>query len=66
MKMTEYLKTPEAAALLKCSPRTLEKMRITGRGPAFYKIGRLVAYTPDTLQEWLDVNKRRSTREVLE
>ena len=39
-----YFHTREAAALLSLSPRTLEKLRVTGGGPAFHKFGRRVAY----------------------
>jgi hypothetical protein len=35
--------TKEASARLELSPRTLEKMRVSGTGPAFSKVGRLAA-----------------------
>jgi hypothetical protein len=35
----------EAAALLRLSPRTLEKYRVIGGGPPFRKLGRRVFYT---------------------
>lgn len=59
--MDVLLGTKEAAARLKLSPRTLEKMRVTGTGPAFFKVGRLVAYTETTLGEWIADRRRKST-----
>lgn len=59
--MKTYLKTEDAAARLGLSPRTLEKMRVLGTGPAFFKLGRLVAYTEEILDEWAQSRLRRST-----
>jgi len=56
-----YLSTREAAAHLNLSPRTLEKLRITGSGPAYRKFGRLVRYTEGDLHEWADRDVRTST-----
>ena len=39
-----YLSTPQAAAILGLSRRTLERYRVTGEGPVFAKIGRRVCY----------------------
>ena len=36
---TEYMGTREAAAFLGLSPRTLDRYRVTGQGPAFHKTG---------------------------
>ena len=48
------LKTPEAAAKLRLSPKTLELWRSSGEGPAFVRIGRRrVAYTRKDLEDWL-------------
>ena len=40
-----YLSTPQAAAILGLSPRTLERYRVIGEGPVFAKLGRLVRYS---------------------
>jgi predicted DNA-binding transcriptional regulator AlpA len=54
--------TAHAAAKLNLSPRTLEKMRLNGTGPRFFKLGRRrVAYSDETLREWLTSRLRRST-----
>jgi hypothetical protein len=42
----------EAAELLKLSPRTLEKLRVTGNGPQFRKFGRRVLYAFSDLKDW--------------
>lgn len=57
-----FLTTQKAAEMLSLSPRTLEKMRIEGRGPVFRKLGRKkVVYAMDDLLAWADAGARRST-----
>jgi hypothetical protein len=41
----------EAAALLRLSPRTLEKYRVIGGGPPFLKLGRRVFYALADLED---------------
>lgn len=43
--------------------KTLERWRIEGRGPAFRKLGRRVAYTRDDLLAWAEQQRRTSTSE---
>ncbi|MCC6983611.1 MAG: helix-turn-helix domain-containing protein [Bauldia sp.] len=57
------LAAPEAAKLTGLSPSTLAKLRLTGRGPAYCKLGRRVLYRPSDLTDWLDLHRRRSTSE---
>ena len=40
----EYLSTRQAAALLGLSPRTLDRYRETGRGPACHRFGQRIVY----------------------
>jgi excisionase family DNA binding protein len=48
------LLTPdEAAAYLLSKPRTLERWRGDGTGPAFIRLGRRVAYRREDLEAWL-------------
>lgn len=47
-----YLTNNEAAAYLRLSPRTLEKLRITGGGPRFHKFGRRVMYALIDVEAW--------------
>ena len=43
------------------SKSSLEKWRVSGRGPRYCKIGRIVVYPTDHLDQWLDGNLRKST-----
>lgn len=56
-----YLRTAEAARYLSLSPRTLEKHRTYGTGPAYRKIGGRVVYAIVDLNAWADVGTRTST-----
>jgi hypothetical protein len=56
-----YLRTAEAARYLSLSPRTLEKHRTYGTGPAYRKIGGRVIYAVADLNAWADVGTRTST-----
>lgn len=56
-----YLDNDEAAAFLKLSPRTLEKQRVRGGGPAFRKFGRRVVYALADLEAWADQRRYNST-----
>lgn len=49
-----YLTTCEAAAFLRLSPRTMEKLRVLGGGPRFRKFGRRVLYAVADLEAWAD------------
>ena len=55
------LRTNEAATYCGSSASTFEKLRLTGGGPVYSKIGRRVVYRIEDLDAWLDANKRRST-----
>ena len=56
-----YLTCKEAGAFLKLSPRTLENMRTSGRGPRFRKLGRRVVYAQADLIAWADARACEST-----
>lgn len=59
----KLLNVNEAAERLGVSTSYLNKLRLTGGGPAFVKLGARVSYDPGDLAAWLDANKRRSTSE---
>jgi hypothetical protein len=61
--LPRYLRTSEAARYLSLSPRTLEKHRTYGTGPAYRKIGGRVVYALADLTAWADVGIRKSTRD---
>lgn len=50
-----------AARALNLSESTLAKLRLSGKGPAYCKLGRRIVYRPDDLAAWLNQNRRRST-----
>ncbi len=55
------LSTKQAATYCCLSPRTLESWRISGQGPAFRKIGKLVRYSKSDIDIWLDENRHQNT-----
>ena len=56
------LRTPEAADYIGLSPSTLEKMRGSGDGPVFVRLGgRAVGYDIQDLDDWLDEQRNSST-----
>ena len=57
------LRTPEAAALLGLSKSTLEKLRLTGGGPRYAKLGKICTYAVEDLQAWAAERTRLSTSE---
>ncbi|AHB48168.1 transcriptional regulator [Hyphomicrobium nitrativorans NL23] len=66
MSKTTYLSPREAASHLGLSASTLAKHRITGTGPRFFKLGGLVKYRADDLNEWARERLFRSTTEYIE
>lgn len=59
----QLLSVKEAAGRLSVSPSYLNKLRLTGGGPAYVKLGARVGYDPADLSAWVDAQKRRSTSE---
>jgi predicted DNA-binding transcriptional regulator AlpA len=60
--MKRILRTPEAGEYLGLSASTLEKMRLTGTGPEFVRLGeRAVGYDVASLDAWLEGKRRLST-----
>lgn len=58
------LPASDAARLLGLSQSTLAKLRLSGNGPAYCKLGRRVLYLPDDLSAWLAKNRRQSTSDA--
>jgi len=48
-----------AAEMLRCCPRTMQRRRTKGKGPASTQIGRKVFYELNDLLEWIDRGKSR-------
>lgn len=53
----------DAAKKLLVSPRTLARWRGEGRGPAWRKLGKIVAYAEADLAEFVEQARRTSTGE---
>jgi predicted DNA-binding transcriptional regulator AlpA len=64
MQTRRILRTPQAAEYLSLAESTLEKLRLSGAGPRFVRLGaRAVGYDLRDLDEWIDAQKRTSTSE---
>jgi predicted DNA-binding transcriptional regulator AlpA len=61
--MDQLLDQKQAAHLLRLSVRTLERHRISGTGPRFVRLGRLVRYRDVDLAEWVRSRVHLSTSE---
>jgi excisionase family DNA binding protein len=55
------LRTREASAYTGLAKSTLEKLRVSGAGSPYIRVGRVVLYDPDDLDTWLASHRRRST-----
>ena len=49
---SDYLSTRRAAAVLGLSPRTLDRYRLSGEGPAHYRFGNRILYHRTDLADW--------------
>ena len=55
---SKYFSTREAAAWLGLSPRTLDRCRVSGDGPAFQRFGSRVRYLAADLEAWASARRR--------
>jgi hypothetical protein len=59
------LRTPDAARYVGLTASTLEKMRLTGAGPRFIRLGlRAVGYAIGDLDAFVDAGRRSSTSDL--
>ena len=63
MRPAEYFTTKQAERYYPISGSYLAKLRLTGDGPEYIKIGRRVFYSRSAFEAWLRQNRRRSTSE---
>jgi predicted DNA-binding transcriptional regulator AlpA len=54
----------EASKLLGLAPSTLAKLRLSGSGPAYCKLGRRVVYRREDLAAWLESRVARDTSDA--
>lgn len=59
------LNTKDAASYLGLASSTLEKGRVSGRGPRFIKLGRAVRYLTLDLDAYLQARVKNSTSETI-
>jgi predicted DNA-binding transcriptional regulator AlpA len=60
---TTLLSPQQVAERYGPSVSTLAKMRLTGVGPVFVKLGRRIAYRIEDVESWVLSNRFRSTSE---
>lgn len=63
-KGSPFLNTDQAAFYIGLSRRTIEKMRIEGKGPRFRKHGRYVRYHIAGLDTWSAGHGQNSTSDI--
>jgi len=59
-----FINEKAAADFLCQSVRTIQKWRVTGYGPRFFKFGRSVRYRRCVLLEWVEEQTRRHTSQT--
>ena len=59
----QYLRVQDAAHYLGVSVSFMEKRRLYGDGPAYYKLGKAVVYTREALDAFLTARVQQSTSE---
>lgn len=60
---SEVLTTLEAASYVRLGKPTLERLRVSGDGPLYCKLGGAVRYRKADLDLWLEARRVRSTSE---
>lgn len=61
MNNSNYMNRHKAAKYLGLSVRTLDRLRVSGGGPTFWKAGSRVLYDQRDLDAWVEGRKRTST-----
>lgn len=58
------LKPAEVSEWTRLEVKTLANLRLSGNGPTYHKVGRLVVYAEADVRAWLDANRRNSTSDI--
>lgn len=61
----ETLDTAGASRRTGVSESTLQKWRVTGLGPSYFKLGRLVRYDSADLIKWMGERRIQSTSQAI-
>ncbi len=64
MTSTEYFDTAQAAQEYPISASYLCKLRLTGSGPEYIKVGKRVFYSRPSFELWIGRHRRTSTSEA--
>ena len=64
LQTKQWMRTEDAARYMHHSPKTLEKWRIYGTGPEYVKLGRVVLYDCNAIEEFLNSHRRSSTADA--
>ena len=64
-ELNQMLTEQDAADVLCQSVRTLQKWRVTGFGPSYFKIGRSVRYRRQELTEWVESRRMAHTSQII-
>lgn len=59
--MRSMINTTEASRITNLSVSSLNKYRVSGDGPRFFKLGRRVVYDIDDVESWIAERRRSST-----
>lgn len=59
--MSELLTVSQASKVIGLSVSTLNKFRITGEGPSYYKVGRYCRYDRQEVETWMRSRRFTST-----
>lgn len=62
--MQKYLSPEEVEEVLGIKEKTLANWRTQGRGPQFYKFGKVIRYALDDLQKWIQIHRVRTADSV--
>ena len=65
MTINQYLTTSDAAELSGLSQSYLNKLRSTGQGSQFIKVGRRCLYRKDQFENWLDSHQQQPIKNEL-
>ena len=63
MPHTPFVDTPAASKHIKLSVSMLTKLRCSGDGPKYFRLGRRVVYSVDALDAWVRSREYGSTSE---
>jgi Helix-turn-helix domain len=59
----DFLTTEEASAVVRYAPTTLNRLRVQGGGPVFYRLGRKILYSRSDLIAFVRAKQHASTSE---